>query len=43
MLKCYVYDFRKIVSIQNTIRWNLWWKVDGLCDMRVLEYACEKI
>jgi len=23
MLKRYVYDLRRIVSIQNTIRWNL--------------------
>jgi len=27
MLKCYVYDLRRIVSIQKTLSWHLWWKV----------------
>jgi len=28
MLKWYVYDLQRIMSIQNTISWNLWWKVE---------------
>jgi len=48
MLKCYVYDLLSIVSIQNTISWNLWWKVATLigcvtCECYSKQDACEKI
>jgi len=38
MLKCYVYDLRRIVSIQNTINWNLWWTVGT--KMGFVTYKC---
>jgi len=48
MLKCYVYDLRRIVSIQNTISWNLWWKVGTYmgcvtCECFSKQDECKKI